>query len=710
MRGDGGWGYKGTGMAGLEIGSTLGGYRIEGVIGRGGMGVVYLAEHLRLQVRHALKVVAPEHAGDEQFVERFLREARLAASLEHPNIIPIYGADEVDGIPFIAMRYVRGSNLGDLIDREGALDPDRALAILDQVGSALDAAHAQGLVHRDVKPANILIGEPSSPGLIGQVFLTDFGLTKRADSTSKLTKTGFYLGTLQYCAPEQLRAEPLDGRTDEYALAAVLFECLTGTPPFEREMEAQVVAAHLADEPPSASARRPQLHVQVDAVIARGMAKSKEDRYPTCAALMAAAREALAHGPAAGVPPAPPPPPTSVGRASAKAPPGDGPPKPPPGGLLPADEARRRTRRVGVLRILIPIIVVAGLIGATLTVMNGRKNGAAGPTTVPPPTGQVSASPPGPGPSGTPSGTTGATSHPTSGPQSSPSPPPTNPPPSPVNEVVGTVDIPKDPIAASFGQGSVWMTCLGDNFHGVVARINPGTNRVVKQIDVGGVLSGGAFGDGFLWIVDGDGTAKRIDPLLNLVTATVKVGGGPLGIAVGGGAVWVAEAGKVIRIDESTNKVAARIHVPGILDGIAFGAGSLWVSDDQGGTVSRIDPATNTVEAAIHVGGRPDTVVFAEGAVWVARIDNGTVVRIDPATNGVVTTIKVGLQPYGGTGGAGSIWIVNQKSDSVSRIDPATNEVTATIDVGDLPFAATFGDGEVWVANGGQANVSRIQP
>ena len=259
MRVHRGWAYNEPMGGGPAVGERFGGYRIERVIGRGGMGVVYLAEHVRLQVRHALKVVAPEHSSDAEFVERFLREARLAASLEHPNIIPIYGADEVDGVPYIAMRYVRGTNLGELIEREGALEPKRALAILDQVGSALDAAHVQGLVHRDVKPPNVLIAEPSSPGSLGQVFLTDFGLTKRMDSSSKLTKTGFYLGTLDYCAPEQLRAEPIDGRTDEYALAAVLFQCLAGAPPFEREMEAQVVAAHLTDLPPPIATKRPGL-------------------------------------------------------------------------------------------------------------------------------------------------------------------------------------------------------------------------------------------------------------------------------------------------------------------------------------------------------------------------------------------------------------------------------------------------------------------
>ncbi|HEX9235366.1 MAG TPA: serine/threonine-protein kinase, partial [Actinomycetota bacterium] len=207
-----------------RIGSVIAGYRIDSLIGRGGMSVVYLAEDLNLGRKIALKVLAPELAGDARFRERFVRESRLAASLEHPNIIPIHDAREADGVLYIAMRYVEGTDLKGLIKEEGRLDPGRTLSIVGQVAGALDAAHARGLVHRDVKPGNILIARASESGGPEHVYLSDFGLTKRATSDSGITATGQFVGTLDYAAPEQFEGKPLDGRTDQYSLGCCLYE------------------------------------------------------------------------------------------------------------------------------------------------------------------------------------------------------------------------------------------------------------------------------------------------------------------------------------------------------------------------------------------------------------------------------------------------------------------------------------------------------
>jgi hypothetical protein len=280
------------------VGSQLAGYRIASVIGRGGMGVVYLAQQLALGRRVALKVIAFELADDSGFRERFVREAHLAASLDHPNVIPIHDTGEADGLLYIAMRYVHGFDLRTLIRLERPLDPFRTASLLLPIADALDTAHAEGLVHRDVKPANILIEEGRGPES-RRAFLTDFGLTKRTDSTTQLTKTGMFLGTLDYSSPEQLRGEAVDGRTDEYALACLVFECLTGVSPFRRDNDAQVLAAHLIQPPPSACAVIPQLPPALDEVLGRGMAKSKEDRFPSCVALMEAIRDAAAPGSAA---------------------------------------------------------------------------------------------------------------------------------------------------------------------------------------------------------------------------------------------------------------------------------------------------------------------------------------------------------------------------------------------------------------------------
>ena len=276
-----------TDRAGPGVGETFGGYTIESLLGRGGMGAVYLAVHARLERKVALKVISPELADDPDFRARFLRESQLAASLDHPNVIPIYDADEVDGVLFLAMRYVAGPSLKGLIRQRGRLAPAETLRIAQQIGGALDAAHGAGLVHRDVKPANILVAEPG-----GHAYLCDFGLAKHASSQG-VTRTGFFLGTLDYCAPEQIQGLPLDGRADIYSLGAVLFNCLSGQPPYVRETELAVLNAHLNDSPPALSSTRPELPRALDGVIATAMAKHPEVRYSTAGELAEAFDAAL---------------------------------------------------------------------------------------------------------------------------------------------------------------------------------------------------------------------------------------------------------------------------------------------------------------------------------------------------------------------------------------------------------------------------------
>jgi serine/threonine protein kinase len=271
-----------------HIGSELAGYRLETVIGRGGMGVVYRAEQIRLGRKVALKLLAPEMAANAGFRARFEHESRLAAALDHPNIVPLYEAGEAGGLLFISMRYVEGTDLRKLLDASGRLEPHRALDIAAQVAGALDAAHTRGLIHRDVKPGNILIAGGSE-----HCYLTDFGLTKDTSSPVELTATGTFVGTIDYIAPEQIEGAKPTGRGDQYALACVLFECLTSRLPFARDDEISVMWAHLQDEPPTLTALRPDLPAAIDAVILRALAKDPRQRYETCTALVAAARAAL---------------------------------------------------------------------------------------------------------------------------------------------------------------------------------------------------------------------------------------------------------------------------------------------------------------------------------------------------------------------------------------------------------------------------------
>ena len=374
-----------------RIGAELAGYRIEAPIGRGGMGIVYRAEHLRLGRKVALKLLAPELAENEGFRARFEHESRLAAALDHPNIVPLFEAGEADGLLFIAMRYVEGTDLRALLNSHGRLEPERALAIAGQVGSALDAAHIRGLVHRDVKPGNILIAADPGIDVPEHCYLTDFGLTKDTSSPVELTATGTFVGTIDYIAPEQIEGAKPDGRGDQYALACVLYECLTGHPPFPRDEEIVVMWAHLQDEPPAVTAARPDLPPAIDAVIAQAMAKSPKERFTTCTAMVAAARDALMPGtiaPAdvtrAHASPVPPADVTRVGAANVGPPlaapapaapplaapaPGPSALRPPAAPPAPRDASARRRP----LLILGALAVVAAVVAGALAGQGGDK-------------------------------------------------------------------------------------------------------------------------------------------------------------------------------------------------------------------------------------------------------------------------------------------------------------------------------------------------
>jgi hypothetical protein len=282
-------------LAGLTPGAVVAGYRLEARIGAGGMAVVFRATDERLGRTVALKVLTPALAGDGEFRERFIRESRAAAAVDHPHIIPVYGAGEADGILYLAMRYVSAGDLRSVMYRQGPLAAERAAFLLSPVASALDAAHAAGLVHRDVKPASVLVD--MSPGRPDHPYLSDFGLAKGAMSVAGLTGTGQFLGTADYAAPEQISGGRAHVQTDQYALACVAFTMLTGVLPFARDEPMTVLWAHLNDPPPSATARRFDLSPAVDQVLGRALAKDPAARYPSCGAFADALRAALGVGP-----------------------------------------------------------------------------------------------------------------------------------------------------------------------------------------------------------------------------------------------------------------------------------------------------------------------------------------------------------------------------------------------------------------------------
>ena len=279
-------------MARLVPGSQLAGYLIEEQVGSGGMAVVFRARDGVLGRLAALKVLSPALAADQEFRTRFLRESQAVASVEEPHIIPVYGAGEVDGVLYIATKFVPGGDLADVLQRAGgALEPGRAAMFIEQVASALDAAHAAGLVHRDVKPGNILVDV--MPGRGEHAYLSDFGLSKRSMAVSGLTATGTFLGTPDYCAPEQIRGSPVDGRGDQYSLACMAFALLTGNLPFRRPETMATLFAHLNDPVPPLARYRTDLPPGTDAVLARGLAKEPQGRYGRCGEFAAALRDTL---------------------------------------------------------------------------------------------------------------------------------------------------------------------------------------------------------------------------------------------------------------------------------------------------------------------------------------------------------------------------------------------------------------------------------
>ena len=343
------------------VGTEVAGYRIVEQAGSGGMGVVYRAEETGLGGRPvALKLLPAALAGDPDFRARFLREMRVAAAIDHPNIVPIYRAGEDRGRLYLAMRYVHASDLRRLLEAEGRLTPERALAILDQVARALDAAHARGLVHRDVKPGNILLAPPVFDSDAEHVYLVDFGLARSDSDDRSFGGGGSFLGTPRYAAPEQAAGRPVDGRTDGYALGCVLYECLTGQPPFPGGSGEAILLAHLEASPPRVTALRPDLSPAIDQVVARAMAKDPATRFPTCRALLTAACQALTPTPGTPEPhpPAPVPAPTPTGWP--------GPPAPVAlEGYLPLRRPARRVRLALGVSILLALASAAANLGHT---------------------------------------------------------------------------------------------------------------------------------------------------------------------------------------------------------------------------------------------------------------------------------------------------------------------------------------------------------
>jgi DNA-binding beta-propeller fold protein YncE len=628
-------------VADPRIGTEVAGYRIESLIGRGGMSVVYLAEHLRLGRKVALKLLAPELTETEGFRERFIKESRLAASLEHPNIIPIYDADEADGVLYIAMRYVEGTDLKALIRREGTLDPQRTLSMITQIARGLDAAHAKGLVHRDVKPGNVLIAAGGDEETPAHCYVCDFGLTKQALSVSGLTETGQFVGTIDYVAPEQIQGLAVDRRADVYSLGCVLYECLAGVPPFRRGQEVAVIWAHVQEPPPKVTDARSDLPPGIDEVVARAMAKKPEDRYASCGDLAADARGEL--GVASG---------ELTGLTG---------PRTRPVGIA---AERARTRRRIMAAAALGAVAVAAVAFALLTRGGG---GEVPPITdqslvrVDPATNEVaSVVAVGSQPESVAFGEEGlwvANFGDKTVQQID----------AETNEVLRTQGgITGNPTGLAVGGGFVWIT---NAFAGTVIKLDA-TTGATTSIDVGTGAKGVAFGEGAVWVVNNqNNTLSRIDPASEAVT--------------------VVELAEFTEEGQETGPAA-----------VAVGAGSVWVSNSLGQSVWRFDPSNLDAEP-VRINllqGNPGSLTFGQGALWVTNPDGDSIVRIDPADNGQVTVPCTCNNPVGIGAGGGAVWVSSGLDGKLTRIDPRSRRVVTEIQLGFSPAGVALSPGAVWVA------------
>jgi serine/threonine-protein kinase len=640
-----------------RLGTTLGGYRIDSLIGRGGMSVVYLAEDLHLGRKVALKFLAPELVLDGKFQERFVRESRLAASLEHPNIVTVYDAREADGQLYLAMRYVAGTDLKRLIASDGPFDAGRTISIIAQAASALDAAHAESLIHRDVKPGNILVTPRRDPAARDRVYLSDFGLTKRATSESGITATGQFVGTLDYAAPEQFEARTLDGRADVYSLGCLLYECLTGEVPYPRENQAALVFAHLQSPAPKVTDKRPELPPAIDDVVAKAMAKRPEDRYGSAGELAEAAAGAL------GVDSVAPTTPTTPTR-----------PLPVP----PRGPSRRTLVIAGTA-----MVVIVGLIIGLVVASGGSKSptlpgpGAGSPVDyvarVDPSTKQVTAR-------------VSMGEHPIEVAVGEGSAwvldrdgsvrriDPVN------NEVTVIEGVAPDPRGIAAGSGAVWV---GDGLGRDVVKIDPASNKVVETVPMGGLVRDVVAGDDAVWVAAGD-HVERIDPSSRDVTVL---------------------AGSILTPNGPAPNARSRFA-------IAFGAGFAWEAFSDYPKMARYGVGASDFRL-IDIPVLPRDLIATGTDVWMAACGTpGTVVRMRVDSGEFAASISAGggvCSNFDTLGyaarigfGEGGLWVTDAANGTVSRIDETTNQVEAPIRVGDTPTAVAVGLGSVWVAVDGQ--------
>ena len=612
-------------------GSEFAGHRIEAVIGEGGMGVVYRARNLALDRVRALKVLAPGLSADVRFRERFRRESRLAASIEHPNVIPVHQAGEEDGHLFLAMRLVEGTDLRQAIALDGPLAPGAAAEVIGAVAGALDAAHSAGLIHRDVKPANVLVGAGADAG---RIYLTDFGISRSTRSGAEtVTGTGEVVGTADFIAPEQIAGAEVDRRADVYALGAVLYYALTGEAPFPRENELATLFAHANAPRPRPSEIRPGLSTRFDAVVEKAMAVDPEERFPSAGAVGRALNAVVEDERTLSLDESP----------------------------VPAPAVRHGARRRWPWAVAAAAFVAA-VAAAVVLLASGDDHGSEEP----PPVAAAPVSV-GRGPVAVAVGPERVWVAARDGDEVDAIDLVTN-------QVAFEIPVPA-PNAVAIGFGSVWAVSKAAD---ALYRLDPleGTEPLQIPLGDGADPTDVAVDEHWVWVAEaGAQSVVRVDPEANAVAGNVPLGTEPRALATGDGSVWVTNvrAASVSRIDpDGPERVGSSIAVGELPSDVAVGEGSVWVISNLNGTMYELDPETGKVEGdPVEVGALPRGVAAGLGSVWVALGGDGTVARIDPSTHEAVgEPAAVGADPADVTLADDAVWAVSEGDATATRLSP----------------------------------------
>ncbi len=659
--------YRACSFAGLSLkgacvqGTPFGRYRLVELLGRGGMGEVWRAYDTVMHRIVALKVLPANFAGDPVFQERFRREAHAAAGLDEPHIVPIYDFGEIDGQLYVTMRLIKGRDLQTVLT-DGPLSPARAVAIIGQVAQAVYAAHKVGLVHRDIKPSNILLGDNDF------AYLIDFGIARAAGETG-LTRTGVTIGTWSYMAPERFQSGAADTRADIYALACVLYEALTGHPPFPGQSFEQVAVAHMLQPPPRPSQDQRGVPAAMDDVIATGMAKDPDQRYATTVELARAAHDATTM-------PLPRPDPRTAAPINIQAT-ESAPRHSAPAGVaqrplrqLASESRRKHVQRLWVLAGVVALLVAAAGVGAVYFLRGPTPSGGSAPVAAPQP-----------GPAGVSTAPSGVSA------------PPLGPP-----RITYTIQVGNGAFGVATDP-SVNAAYVTDSAVNSLSVIDAANRTVTATIAVGrrpvGVAVDPATRNVYVTNYD-DSSVSVIDPANRTVIATVAVGGHPGGVIVDPDThtcyVTNGDSGSVAVIDTTTHAVAATVPTGAGPNRVAVdpAAHRVYVTNSGNATVSVIDTSNRTVIGTVAIPAHPGGVAVdpASHSAYVTNGDNASVTVIDTATLKVIATIPVGQRPGAVATDPAShtAYVANYNDASVSVIDTTSRAVTGIPSVGNNPL------------------------